>query len=45
MYYETFDSRVAAIKAERKIKGWKRAKKQALIHGDFEYLRLLSKRS
>jgi putative endonuclease len=31
-----------AIAAERQIKGWSRAKKEALIKGDFELLHLLS---
>jgi putative endonuclease len=33
-----------AIAAERKIKGWSRAKKVALIQGDWEGIRLLAKR-
>jgi len=41
----TFQSRYEAIAAERKIKGWSHAKKQALIHNDFERIRILSKRS
>lgn len=32
-----------AIKAEKQIKGWSRAKKEALIIGDFDLLRKLSK--
>jgi putative endonuclease len=31
-----------AIAAERQIKGWSRAKKEALIQGNFELLHLLS---
>ena len=34
-----------AIAVERKIKGWSRAKKEALIRGDFESLRSLAKRA
>jgi putative endonuclease len=34
-----------AIAAERQVKGWSRAKKEALIRGDFEALKLLSRRS
>ena len=33
-----------AIAAERQIKGWRRAKKEALIAGDFELLSALAKR-
>ncbi len=34
-----------AIAVERQIKGWSRAKKEALIRGDFESLRSLAKRA
>jgi putative endonuclease len=33
-----------AIAPERQVKGWSRAKKEALIRGDFQRLRELSKR-
>ena len=33
-----------AIAVERQLKGWTRAKKEALIAGDLDLLRLLSKR-
>ena len=33
-----------AIAAERRIKKWSRSKKEALIRGDFELLRLLAKK-
>jgi putative endonuclease len=33
-----------AIAAERQIKGWSRAKKEALIRDDYEAIQLLSKR-
>ena len=33
-----------AISAERQVKGWSRAKKEALMRGDFEGLKALSKR-
>jgi putative endonuclease len=33
-----------AIAAERQIKGWSRAKKEALIRGDFERIKELAKR-
>jgi putative endonuclease len=32
-----------AIRVEKQIKGWSRAKKEALIKGDFESLKILSK--
>ncbi len=33
-----------AIAIERQVKGWSRAKKEALIRGDYDLLRLLAKR-
>ena len=33
-----------AIAAERQIKGWSRSKKDALIRGDYEAIRILAKR-
>jgi putative endonuclease len=39
--YERIDE---AIAAERRIKGWSRAKKEAYIRGDFETLSALSRR-
>ena len=39
--YERIDE---AIAAERRIKGWSRAKKEAYIRGDFETLAALSRR-
>jgi putative endonuclease len=33
-----------AIAAERQLKGWSRAKKEALIRGDFDALRVLARR-
>lgn len=44
VYSEYFDLVVDAIAAERKIKGWSRAKKEALIRGDWSSLQVLSKR-
>jgi putative endonuclease len=35
---------VLVFSAERQVKGWSRAKKEALMRGDFEGLRRLSKR-
>ena len=45
VYSEWFPRITDAIAAERQIKGWSRAKKEALIRGDFGALRALSKRS
>ncbi|HEX2653841.1 MAG TPA: GIY-YIG nuclease family protein [Xanthobacteraceae bacterium] len=44
VYSQWFDRITDAIEAERKVKGWSRAKKQALIQGDFAGLRALSAR-
>ena len=44
VYAEYFDLMVDAIAAERKIKGWSRAKKEALIKGDWKLIQTLSKR-
>jgi len=40
-YYERIDE---AIAAERRIKGWSRAKKEAYMRGDFERLSILARR-
>jgi putative endonuclease len=45
VFSEWFERIADAIAAERQIKGWSRAKKEALMRGDFELLRTLSKRS
>jgi putative endonuclease len=45
VFSQWFERISDVIAAERQIKGWSRAKKEALIRGDFEALRLLSKRS
>ncbi len=34
-----------AIAAERQLKGWRRAKKDALVRGDYDLLRQLAKRA
>ncbi|MEP2235307.1 MAG: TrmH family RNA methyltransferase [Alteripontixanthobacter sp.] len=39
-----FGTRVEALEAERKIKGWSRAKKEALIRGDWAAIQRLAKR-
>jgi putative endonuclease len=43
-YSEYFERIEDAISAERRIKGWSRAKKEALIAGDMERLKSLAKR-
>jgi len=45
VYSEWFQRITDAIAAERQIKGWSRAKKEALIRGDFGALPTLFKRS
>jgi len=42
VFQQDFNRITDAIAAERQIKGWSRAKKEALIAGDYELLRLLS---
>jgi putative endonuclease len=44
VYSEYFDQIVDAIAAERKVKGWSRAKKEALMAGDFGRLESLARR-
>jgi putative endonuclease len=44
VYSEYFDFISDAIFAERKIKGWSRAKKEALIRGDWSEVQRLAKR-
>jgi putative endonuclease len=44
VYAEYLDLVADAIAAERKIKGWSRAKKEALIRGDWCEVQRLSKR-
>lgn len=44
VYAEHFDMVVDAIAAERKIKGWSRAKKEALMAGNWGEVVRLSKR-
>jgi predicted GIY-YIG superfamily endonuclease len=43
VYTQMFPSREEAFKSEFKIKGWSRAKKQALIRGDWNEISRLSK--
>ena len=44
VWSERFDRIVDAIAVERKLKGWSRAKKQALIKGDWDAIKRLAKR-
>jgi putative endonuclease len=44
VWSEHFPRITDAIAAERQIKGWSRAKKEALIAGDFERISRLAKR-
>ena len=44
VYSAHFERILDAIAAERQIKGWSRAKKEALIRGEFEALPELAKR-
>ncbi|WP_420141418.1 GIY-YIG nuclease family protein [Sphingomonas sp.] len=45
VWSESFPSRLEALEAERRIKGWSRAKKEALIVGDLTRLHDLAKSS
>jgi putative endonuclease len=42
VYHQEFDRITDAIAAERQVKGWRRAKKEALIRRDYEALRKLA---
>jgi len=42
VYHHKFNNVLEAIYFEKKIKGWTRAKKIALIKGDFEMLQILA---
>ncbi len=44
LWSQYFDRILDAIAAERQVKGWSRAKKQALIGGDWDSLKRFSKR-
>ena len=43
VWSEEFPSREEALASERRIKGWTRAKKEALIRGDWEELKRLAR--
>jgi putative endonuclease len=44
VWSEHFDRITDAIAAQRQLKGWSRAKKEALIDGDWHSIQLLSRR-
>ena len=44
VYVELFESEELAVRRERQIKKWRGKKKEALIRGDVEELKRLSKR-
>jgi predicted GIY-YIG superfamily endonuclease len=44
VFHQEFDRVADAVAAERQIKGWRRAKKEALMRGDFALLSHLAKR-
>ena len=43
VWSDQFETRDEAFDAERKLKGWSRAKKEALIAGDWDRIRVLAK--
>ena len=43
-FHQEFDRISDAVAAERQIKGWRRAKKEALMRGDFALLSQLARR-
>jgi len=43
VFSESLNSRIEALESERRIKGWGRKKKEALIRGDWEEIPRLSK--
>ena len=43
VHSQSFDRITDAIAAERQLKGWSRAKKEALIRGDYEHLKVLER--
>ena len=44
MYAAEFDSIVDAYEREKQVQGWKRAKREALIHGDYDALPELARK-
>ena len=45
IWSQDFPSRIEALEAERQLKGWSRAKKEALAAGDWDAVRLLARKS
>jgi len=45
VWCEEFPSRYEALSAERRLKGWSRAKKLALIRGDWPQIQALARNS
>ena len=45
VFQQAFERIAEAVAAERQIKGWRRAKKEALIRGDYSALPLLASRA
>ena len=45
VWHQEFETRLEALEMERRVKGWTRAKKEALIDGRMEDLKLLASRS
>ena len=43
VWSQEFSTRIEALEAERRIKGWSRAKKMALIRGDWDKISVLAK--
>ncbi len=43
VYTEEYATRLEAFRRERQIKGWSRAKKEALVSGNWDRLRFLSR--
>jgi len=43
VFHQDFERITDAVAAERQLKGWSRAKKEALIRGDFDALKRLSR--
>ena len=43
VYAEAVETRLAALSSERRLKGWSRAKKEALIAGDWGEIRRLAR--
>ncbi|TKD52867.1 GIY-YIG nuclease family protein [Sphingomonas baiyangensis] len=43
VWSNAFPTRLEALEAERRIKGWSRAKKEALVRGDWTGMQLLSR--